>query len=183
MFRSQAARAVGCARNRACEPTAVSVKRSEPELSALMRLAQSGDAAAYRLLLERLSRLLRRYFRRRLARMGRSVADAEDLMQDTLVAIHTRRHTYDPAQPFTPWMHAIAHYKLVDHARRTSAAMSDVPLETAGEIVAPYSSSAVDSGLDVSKLLAQLPERSRSIIRDTKLHGLSIAETAARHDM
>lgn len=148
-----------------------------------MTAAQRGDAAAYRSVLERLSRLLGRYFRGKLARMGRSGVDAEDLVQDALIAIHSRRHTYDPDEPFTPWVHAIARYKLIDHLRRTTAAMSEMPLETAGELAAKDDARAAENGLDLDKLLAKLPMRSRALIQDRKLYGLSVAEAAKRHGM
>jgi hypothetical protein len=34
--------------------------------------------------------------------------EAEDSLQEELIAIHTRRHAYDALQPFTPRLHAIA---------------------------------------------------------------------------
>src|SRR3974390_1512393 len=89
----------------------------------------AGDAAAYRALLTALSAHLRAYYKGRLARIGRSAGAAEDLTQEALMAIHTRRHTYDPAEPLTPWLHAIARYKLIDHLRHTRASMVDVPIE------------------------------------------------------
>src|SRR5690242_11025299 len=76
----------------------------------------AGDAAAYRGLLDDLAVQLRGYFRKRLA--APLAADAEDLVQETLLALHSRRTTYDQARPFTAWVHAIARYKLTDHLRR-----------------------------------------------------------------
>lgn len=70
---------------------------SEAELKALMKASLAGDVAAYRTLLSRLSANLRAYYKGKLARIGRSATEAEDLMQEALMAIHTRRHTYDPA--------------------------------------------------------------------------------------
>jgi RNA polymerase sigma-70 factor (ECF subfamily) len=70
------------------------------------------------MLLDHLSRHLRGYYKSKLISCGRSPADAEDLVQDVILAIHTRRHTYNPDELFTPWMHAIARYKLIDHLRR-----------------------------------------------------------------
>jgi RNA polymerase sigma-70 factor (ECF subfamily) len=95
-----------------------------------------GNAAAHRELLNRLSRHLRAYYKSRLARLGQNGTDAEDLVQETLMAIHTRRDTYDVAEPLTPWIHAIARYKLIDHLRRLRLSVSDVPLDDAGEILA-----------------------------------------------
>ena len=88
---------------------------AEDRLRALMLAASGGDGAAYRALLDALARHLRAFLRRRLARMPDEV---EDLVQETLLAIHNQRHTYDPDQPLTAWVHAIARYKLVDMLRR-----------------------------------------------------------------
>ena len=74
-----------------------------------MLAALMGDAQAYRRLLEGLTRHLRSYYARRL-----DTAAAEDAVQETLIAIHTRRASYDPALPFTAWVYGIARYKLID---------------------------------------------------------------------
>lgn len=153
----------------------------EPELRALMVASLDGSAAAHRDLLNRLSRHLRAYYKNRLVRLGQSATDAEDLVQETLMAIHTRRHTYDPAEPLTPWIHAIARYKLIDHLRRLKSSMSDVALEDAGEIVARDDHVGVESTYDLKRLLARLPAKMQRAIECVKLEGLSVAETAARY--
>src|SRR5450756_2355467 len=98
---------------------------NEIELRALMTASLGGDAVAHRNLLNRLSCHLRAYYQGRFARIGRSATEAEDLVQEALMAIHTRRHTYDPAELLTPWVHAIARYKLIDYLRRTRASQMD----------------------------------------------------------
>ena len=80
----------------------------EAELKNLMIAGLDGDAAAHRCLLEKLARHLRGYYKGRLARIGRSATEAEDLVQEALLAIHTQRHTYEPTELLTPWVHAIA---------------------------------------------------------------------------
>lgn len=156
---------------------------NEVELRALVTASFDGDAAAYRALLDRLSRHLRAYYKNKLGRIGRSATEAEDLVQDALMAIHTRRHTYDLGQPFTPWVHAIARYKLIDHLRHTKASMTDVPIEDAGEVMAQDDYAGAESALDLNRLLARLPEKMRGAIRCVKLEGLSVAEAAARCGM
>ncbi|EJW10802.1 RNA polymerase sigma-70 factor, ECF subfamily [Rhodovulum sp. PH10] len=152
----------------------------EPELKALMLKSIGGDDRAHRDLLNRLSGYLRGYYRGRLTRMGRSVAEAEDLVQEALMAIHTGRHTYDPAELLTPWLHAIARYKLLDYLRRTHASMRDVGLDQAEDIVAVDDRAGTESALDLGRLLTTLPERMREAIRLVKIDGLSVAEAAAR---
>lgn len=151
---------------------------NEVELRALMAAGLNGDAAAHRAVLDRLSSRLRAYFKGRLTRIGRSETEAEDLVQDALMAIHLRRHTYDPGQPFTPWVHAIARYKLIDHLRRTRHARTDVPIEDAGEILGQDDHVEAESALDIDRLLARIPEKMRRAIRYVKLEGLSVAEAA-----
>jgi RNA polymerase sigma-70 factor (ECF subfamily) len=156
---------------------------SELELRGLMRAGLDGDAGAYRTLLDRLSRHLRAYYRGKLTRIGRSQTEAEDLVQDTLMAIHTRRHTYDTGEPFTPWVQAIARYKLIDHLRRNRFSMTDVPIEDAGDFEAQDDHVGAESAHDLDRLLAGLPEKMRRVIRFVKLDGLSVAEAAKRCGM
>jgi RNA polymerase sigma-70 factor, ECF subfamily len=149
----------------------------EPEthLKALMVAAMNGDVIAYRMLLTALTPHLRAYYARRLQRS----ADAEDLVQETLIAIHTKRASFDPSQPFTAWLHAIARYKLIYHFRR-SGIRRTLPLEEAESVVVEEDASAAEAARDVEQLLAKLPENKRALIRHVKLDGLSTAETAAK---
>ncbi len=152
----------------------------EAELKILMLAGLDGDAAAHRSLLTSLSIYLRAYYRRQLGRIGRSATDAEDLVQEALLAIHTRRHTYDPVEPLTPWVHAIARYKLIDHLRRTRTSLRDVPIDEAPDLIAEGDHDDTESTHDLGKLLGQLPEKTRRVIECVKLEGLSVAETASR---
>ena len=161
----------------------MTISSEEPELRALMLAGLGGDEASHKSLLMKLSAYLRAYFKGQLARIGRSASDAEDLVQETLIALHTRRHTYDRSQPLTPWVYAIARYRLVDYLRRTKAAKMDVPVEEAEGVFAVDDVSAVDSGLDLTKLLAQLTPKMRQAIQFVKLDGLSVSEAAKRAGM
>ncbi len=151
---------------------------TEARLKALMSDALAGDAAAYRTLLGETAAHLRGYFARRLAER----ADAEDLVQETLVAIHSRRSTYDERQPFTPWLHAIARYKLIDHFRRAGR-RSELALDDAGELASHADHEDALAKRDVEQLLARLPRRTQSLMRSIKLEGMSTAEVAARSGM
>src|SRR5262249_32357231 len=98
----------------------------EPELRSLMTASLDGDAGAYQQLLRRLTSHLRAYFRQRFARIGHGPTEAEDLLQEVLMAVHTHRHTYDRSQPFMPWVYAIARYKFLDYLRRTKSSFKDL---------------------------------------------------------
>src|ERR1700682_2354311 len=134
----------------------------EVELKALMLASLEGDAASHRALLDRLSRRLRAYYKGKLARIGRDATEAEDLVQEAVLAIHIKRHTYDPAEPLTPWVHAIARYKLIDFLRRTRASFADVSIEEADTIMAHDDNVDAESTYDLKRLMQRLPEKMRS---------------------
>jgi len=144
-----------------------------------MIAAQAGEGPAQARLLTLLAGRLRAFFARRLSRRADEV---EDLVQETLLAIHVKRATYDPRFPFTPWAFAIARYKLIDHFRRGGGRV-DVSLDDAGELLAADNPEEGAVRRDVTSLLARLPARQRALIRDVKLEGYSMAEAAGRAGM
>jgi RNA polymerase sigma-70 factor (ECF subfamily) len=152
----------------------------EIELKALMLAGLDGDAASHRGLLDRLSRILRAYYKGKLARIGKGPGEAEDLVQEALMAIHLKRHTYDPAGLLTPWVYAIARYKLIDYLRRTRTSFADVPMDEADTMAAHDDSVAAESTIDLRRLLRRLPEKMRCSIEAVKLEGKTIAEAADR---
>ena len=147
----------------------------EDKLRALMALSQSGDAKAYRSLLETLRVRLTAYFSRRLAS---DASGADDLVQDTLMAIHIKRATYDPGQAFTGWFYAIARYKLIDHYRRNKLRQTE-PLDEASFVADMADDFAAASArMDLDELLSRLPEKQARAIRLTKITGLTSSEAA-----
>lgn len=155
----------------------------ETELKALMLASQRGDAAAYRSLLSKLAPRLRGYYKRRLAVTGRSSEEAEDLVQEALLAIHLKRHTYDPEALFTPWLHAIARYKLIDHLRHDKMSTRGVPIDDHQELMAADDRASTEGTHDMARLLDRLPVKTRQAIEAVKLEGNSVAETAKRYGM
>jgi RNA polymerase sigma-70 factor (ECF subfamily) len=152
----------------------------ESELKDLMLAGLDGDCTAHRNLLHQLGRHLRAYYKRRLERIAQAETEAEDLVQEALLAIHTQRHTYDPSEPFTPWVYAIARYKLIDHLRTTRSRLLDVPMEETGELFAHNDHVDAESAYDLRRLLDQLPYKMRQAIRCVKIEGLSVSEAAGK---
>ena len=152
---------------------------TERRLKALMIAGLDGDGRAYAELLAAMGGYLRAHFRRRL---GAGAADVEDLVQETLIAIHVKREMYDRSQPFTPWVYGIARYKLLDHFRRIGA-RQHVPMEDAGELFASENPEEGAVRRDVDKLLSKLPARQRRLMQDVKLSGFSMEEAAERSGM
>ena len=146
----------------------------EAQLRALLLKGLAGDEAAHRTFLTEAAALLRGFFRNRLR--GRP-EDAEDLVQETLVALHTRRDTYDPAYPLTAWLYAIARYRLIDFLRRAKhRAHASLDGFDAGAADPDYDAS--DARRDVATLLGKLPEKQRTAIRLIKLEEKSVREAA-----
>ena len=148
----------------------------EAHLKDLLVRGLSGEAASYEAFLRELSAFLRAFLRGRLMRVPDEV---EDLVQETLLAVHNQRHTYDAAQPLTAWVHAIARYKLIDFLRRRAGreAMND-PLGDEDDLLATSDEEAREARRDMAMLLAKLPDRHRLPIQHVKIEGLSVAETA-----
>ena len=154
-----------------------STSELEQRWRTLFMAALTGKHDDYLLFLTEASRHLRGYFRKRLAHFP---GDIEDLVQDTLLAIHIQRHTYDPKRPLTPWIHAIARYKLVDLLRaRSDQIMLTDPLDGETEMFCAVEETAMlEAKIDIAALLEQLPERYRLPIRHVKIDGESVMATA-----
>ena len=146
---------------------------SEAELKELMIGSLGGDASAHSTLLRALAPLLHAFYGRRM----NGDADLEDLVQETLLAIHTRRATYDRTRPFTAWFYAVARYRLIDHLRSRRAS---VPIEDVQAILVTEGfEAAAGARMDVDRLLLMLSPKQAKAIRDTHIEGNSIAEAAA----
>lgn len=148
----------------------------EDQLRDLLLRGLAGEAPAYHAFLKDLSAHLRAFLRGRLTRLPDEV---EDLVQETLLAVHNQRHTYDSGQPLTAWVHAIARYKLVDLLRRRAGREAlNEPLDDESDLFAATDSGAADARRDLARLLDRLPDRQRLPIVHVKLEGLSVVETA-----
>jgi RNA polymerase sigma-70 factor, ECF subfamily len=152
------------------------VRAVEDRLRELLIRGMSGDSAAYHAFLKALSAHLRAFLRKRLVTQPDEV---EDLVQETLLAVHNHRHTYDADQPVTAWVQAIARYKLADMLRRRAGREAlNEPLDDDSELAGASDTEAMEARNDVTKLLAQLPDKQRLAIQYMKIDGLSVVETA-----
>lgn len=150
----------------------------EHQLRPLWLSAQAGDEEAYRRALALVAERLRGYFARRMAGFSH---DLEDLVQETLLALHLQRGTYDANVPVTAWVHGIARHKLVDLWRRRGR--SERLFESFDELpeaLHPVSRDEVQTRHDLRVLLDALPPAQRAAIVDTKLEGMSVADAARR---
>ncbi len=153
-----------------------SFRAKEERLKDLFARGLAGNNAAYQTFLGELSSHLRAFLRKRLIRLPDEV---EDLVQEALLAVHNQRHTYDPSQPLSAWVQAIARYKLVDLFRRRAIyEQRNDTLDDGMDLFSSADAEAAEARRDLNKLLADLPDHFRLPIMHTKLEGLSVREAA-----
>ncbi|MER9626047.1 sigma-70 family RNA polymerase sigma factor [Mesorhizobium sp. M0296] len=149
--------------------------KDEAELSRLLRAAIAGDERAYADFLHRIAALVRGFARRKIVQGG---VDPEDVVQETLLAIHVKRHTWRHDAPVLPWVYAIARFKLIDAFRRRGRRI-EIEIDEIAETFAVPESETV-SERDVNRALDSLPPAQRSVVSAVSVEGRSIGETAAK---
>lgn len=147
-----------------------------------MRAANAGDGAAYQRLLAAAAVWLRPLVRSGLARAGRSIDDAEDVVQETLIAMHLKRATWDATKPVEPWLRAIARHKLIDHLRRRGF-HDHVDIDALAETLGESSGADLARDIDRDDMLGRLPARQREIVAGMSIEGLSAREMGERLGM
>ena len=148
------------------------MRASEDQLKAWMVDGLDGNASSHEALLRALVPILRAFYRRR---VGDNDA-IEDIVQETLIALHTRRMSYDRDRAFGAWLFAIARYKMVDHFRRTRQTCTIDHVD--GLLISPGFEDEAGARMDIDRLLGDLPDKQSRAIRQTRLEGHSIADTA-----
>src|ERR1700743_2449964 len=123
-----------------------------------MRLAMSGDNAAYHRLLRAVTPVLRAGARRGLARAGQPVDQSEDIVQDFLLAVHLKRPPWDANAPLAPWLFAIPRNKLIDALRRRGRRIF-VNVDDFAETIPDEPPAETVSANEIASLLQTLPQR------------------------
>jgi RNA polymerase sigma-70 factor (ECF subfamily) len=142
-----------------------------------MRAANRGDGSSYQSLLRQLAPALRSVVARGFANCGLGIEDVEDVVQETLLALHLKRHTWDEGQALVPWVNAIARNKLIDNLRRRGR-RAHVPIDDVGETIADESQLQDMNGVDVERAIASLKGRQRDIVVAISLEGASARDVA-----
>ena len=145
----------------------------ETELARLMRAALAGDERAYTEFLRRAACLVRGFARRKVVQGG---IDPEDIVQETLLAVHMKRHTWRDDAPVTPWLYAIARYKLIDAFRHRGRRVEIEIGEIAETFAQPEPETVSDR--EIGRVLETLAPGQRSVVAAVSVDGLSISETA-----
>jgi RNA polymerase sigma-70 factor (ECF subfamily) len=154
----------------------------EDDWTKLMRSAIAGDNAAYHRLLTAITPVLRGCARRALARVGQAVDQSEDIVQDTLLAIHLKRHTWNADEQFAPWLFAIARNKLVGAMRRRRGKVF-VNIDDFSEFIPCEPVAETFPAREIKGHLDELPNRQREVLRSIAIDGESIKATAEKLSM
>jgi RNA polymerase sigma-70 factor, ECF subfamily len=158
------------------------VREREEEWTDLMRSAIAGDSAAYHRLLKAVTPVLRAATRRGLARAGQPVDQSEDIVQEILLAVHLKRHTWDATAAFAPWLFAIARNKLIDALRRRGRRVF-VDIDDFAETLPGEAAEPTASASEVDAHLQALPARQREVLQSIAVDSASIKDTAAKLSM
>jgi RNA polymerase sigma-70 factor (ECF subfamily) len=158
------------------------VRDRDDEWTGLMRQSLAGDSAAYHRLLKAVTPVLRAAARRGLARAGQPIDQSEDIVQDILLAVHLKRHTWNVDAPFAPWLFAIARNKLIDALRRRGRRIF-VNVDDFAETLADQPVAETASPSEVAAQLQSLPARQREVLQAIAVDSTSIKDTAAKFSM
>jgi RNA polymerase sigma-70 factor, ECF subfamily len=156
----------------------LSDSKDEHELSELMRESQNGNSDAYNRLLTRISEMLKGYVRKSVAQ-----DQVDDVLQEIILGVHLKRHTFNSEQFFLPWLYAIARYKVIDFLRskgrnsRLVFTNEDLDLLAVSDVEMVVDSVSVDN---LQQLISDLPEKQLTIVKTVKIDGLSIKEAALK---
>ncbi|MBI1171010.1 sigma-70 family RNA polymerase sigma factor [bacterium] len=160
------------------------MQQTEDPWATLLVAANAGDGQAYARFLIAVTPVIRGIVRAR----GRSLPpdQHEDIVQDVLLGLHLKRHTWRQDHPVRPWVYAIARYKVIDAFRKRGAAIH-LPIEDYSDIL-PAEAEAdpvhrQDEAREVERLLGQLDPRSAEIVRAVSLREESQATVGARLQM
>ncbi|MEW5057167.1 MAG: sigma-70 family RNA polymerase sigma factor [Cycloclasticus sp.] len=148
-------------------------QRDEKNWLFLMKKSQAGDAVAYHQLLSELGVVIESYLRVNFGQLG----VLEDYVQESLLAIHRARHTFDPKRDFRPWMFTIVKYKTIDILRRN---------ETKRNITSSFSKRDLgtvdpvdlDRMIDGDRLMCKLSDDQREAVTLTKYFGMTTNEVS-----
>lgn len=161
-------------------PSPSSQTKSYALADAAMGRYASGDDVSFAELHDLIAPRLHRF----LGRQTRDEQATQDLLQQTLLRIHTARAQYRPGTAVFPWAYAIARSVLIDSMRRSKRRLHALSLEPGVE---PATSSGPDDRLEllhaVDKLnrrLAEMPESQRVAFELLDIEGWSLGEVAER---
>ena len=149
----------------------------------LAKQAAGGDRGAFHAIVDRHSRDLYRIARS----LCRSNSDAEDVVQDALLAAYRGIAKFDGRSSLKTWLGRIVMKRSISAWRKNKKHQAAVSLEAVHESIGGNGRAAsggggmaaVDQRLDLADVLPALPDEYREIFVLREMQGLSYAEIAA----
>lgn len=159
----------------------LSVQFEDSHLSDLMLRSQGGDQESYFQLLNLCQEMLLKFIRRKLG----EIDSLDDVLQEVVLAVHSKRHTYDSNRSFKSWLFAIAHYKVMDYFRayykskeREVTYSSDRSFENDLAELGISSFEQFEFEQDLAEAMKHLNDKQRIIVDLVKIKGHTINEAA-----
>lgn len=134
---------------------------------------------------------------RRARRLTRSDADAEDLLQDTLLHAYMGFHTFHEGSNLKAWLFRILYNRWVSAYRSRQSRPAEVPVDDITERDLADSAARLPAGLrsaeaealdalpdnEIKKAMRALPDGFRTAVYYAEVQGYTYAETAAILDI
>lgn len=149
-------------------------QNDEQRWTALMAQSHAGNASAYNQLLSELSTVIEAYLR---VHFG-PLTILEECVQESLLALHHARHTFDSKRAFRPWFFTIVHHKTIDVLRHGET-VNRVTSEFASFDHSKISDVDLDRIIDGQRLMDQLSNEQRQAVALTKYLGMTTIEASA----
>ncbi|WP_099865565.1 sigma factor [Pararhizobium haloflavum] len=159
------------------------VALDETRLADLLRRANRGDAAAYADFYRTLLPALRQIAHGVVRTVGGRPSDVEDVVQETMIAIHLKRHTWRESEMVGPWIRAISRYKSVDVMRRRGRHGASVDIDVVTETLAAPTIEDPTARTDLERYVSRLGGKPGAIVKAIGLDGQEIVEVARRMSM
>ena len=164
------------------KPQQLPDRRMDEEVLRLLldSVARNLDRDAFAELFDRLAPRLKSFMMRK----GASIELAEDMVQDTMIAVWTKAGLYQPDKgSVVAWIYTIARNLRIDRFRRDSG-VSFVDYEDfdgpSGEVAADDQLAARQEGRHVAQALASIPEEQKQILILSFVEDVPQSEIALR---
>ncbi len=150
------------------------LENDEQRWSHLMSQAQQGDERCYAILLEELGGVIAVFLK---SRFG-PIDLIEDCVQESLIAIHAARHTYDAKRLFRPWFFSIVRNRTIDMLRSQRSYKTALEKNRLGHIEG--TTTPIEDEINKSMVFSMLAPAYRDVLLLTKVAGFTTAETAEK---
>lgn len=150
---------------------------TERKLKELFVLSMDGNTEAYEGFLLLCSVIMKKYLRF-LGGKYENKETTEDILQEVLISLHQKKHTFQLDKPLLPWLYAVARYRFIDFYRAKKRLPRMIELT---DDIAAKSSEEFDFNFE--EILDLLTPKQKELLLLVKVEGASYAEAASTLNM